>query len=182
ARELRKRAGRPGREIRARQVGAGGTLQHPGGEHDEEVRLKGVPLHLANARHPRLERLARDVEGQPIPDLDAERFLEFGGERHQGLPKVLRGPPAAGDDAVVGPELGRPGEVLLARGEALLAAMHRARRRLKFATPKRHATPTRPRSRPASATSARPASVRARTKTTSAAVKYPKSLASGTTQ
>ena len=127
-RELRKRAGRPGREIRARQVGAGGTLQHPGGEHDEEVRLKGVPLHLANARHPRLERLARDVEGQPIPDLDAERFLEFGGERHQGLPEVLRGPPAAGDDAVVGPELGRPGEVLLAGGEALLAAVPRAQR------------------------------------------------------
>src|SRR5207237_1066448 len=147
-------------------------------------------LHLANARHPRLERLARDVEGQPIPDLDAERFLEFGGERHQGLPEVLRGPPAAGDDAVVGPELGRPGEVLLAGGEALLAAVPHAthcttlagRRRLKFVMPERHATPTRPRNRPASATSARPASVRARTKTTSAAVKYPKSLASGTTQ
>ena len=56
-----------------------------------------------------------------------------------------------------------------------------ARRRLRFATPKRHATPTLPRRRPARYTSSSPASVNTTTKAASPALNHRNSFSSRTT-
>src|SRR6516162_1264280 len=76
-RELRQRAGGARCEIGAREVSAGGAFEHPGRKDDEKIRLEGIPLHLADARDRHLARLAGDIEGQLISDLEAERLLEF---------------------------------------------------------------------------------------------------------
>ena len=66
--------------------------------------------------------LAGDVEGELVADLDAERLLELGRQRDERLAGVGGRPPAPGDEAIVGAELGLPGQVLLAGREVLLAA------------------------------------------------------------
>src|SRR6516165_4478364 len=100
-RQLCERTCRTGREIRARQASAGSAFEHPGREHDKEVGLEGVPLHLADAGDGDLARLAGDIEGEPIADLRADRILELRDERYQRLAGIRRAPPAAGEDTVV---------------------------------------------------------------------------------
>ncbi len=57
-----------------------------------------------------------------------------------------------------------------------------ARRRLRLATPYRHATPTRPRKRPAAATSVKPAAASTSTKPARPSEKPQNSFQSNTTQ
>ena len=106
-----------GLQVRRRHPRALRALEQTRREHQEEVRLEAVPLHLAHARDLGGARLAGDVELQLVAELELQLFHVFGRHRNQRLAEILAREPVSRGDLVVVAEHFRPGDVLVASGE-----------------------------------------------------------------
>ena len=109
---------------------AGMSVERTGREQREEVDAEAVPVDLAQARHLRRHRAARDVERQRVAELHAERLARCRPRAtcrrpRPAWPRVQNAPP---DDRVALGQRVRPRQVELALGEAPRARVGELRR------------------------------------------------------